>query len=106
MSEVVCGHDGLVAVGGVPPPHRLDVPVRARVVDEHVDFRELPQDLPGEALDVGLRGQVERERVDPGVARRADDLLLGCLALGVKGLIITSRIKFRRSEFRMKQNLR
>ena len=91
MSEVVGGHDGLVAVGGVPPPHRLDVPVRARVVDEHVDFRELPQDLPGEALDVGLRGQVERERVDPGVARRADDLLLGCLALGVKGLIFTPR---------------
>ena len=84
MPEVVCGHDGLVAVGGVPPPHRLDVPVRARVVDEDVDAaRELPQDLPGEPLDVGLRGQVERERVDPGVARRADDLLLGCLALRV-----------------------
>ena len=81
MSEVICGHDGLVAVGCVPPPHRLDVPVGARVVDEEVNVGELLQNFPGEFLDVGLRGQVERERVDLGVARYTNDVVLGSFTL-------------------------
>ena len=86
MAEVVGRHDGLVTVGSVPPPRAgaVDVPVGACVVDEEVDVGKLLQDFPGEPLDVGLRGQVERERVDLGVARYADDVVLGSLTLAVR----------------------
>ena len=83
MAEVVGRHDGLVTVGRVPPPRTgaMDVPVSARVVDEEVDLWKLLQNFLSESLDVGLRGQVQRERVDLGIARRADDVVLGSLAL-------------------------
>ena len=86
MAEVVGRHDGLVTVGRVPPPgaRAVDVPVSARVVDEEVDLGKLLQNFPGESLDVGLRGQVQRERVNVGVTRCAYDVVLGGLALAVR----------------------
>ena len=86
MAEVVGRHDSLVSVGGVPPPRAgaVDIPMSAGVVDEEVNVGKLMKDFPGEPLDVGLRGQVEGERVDLGVARCADNVILGSFALAVK----------------------
>ena len=84
VAQVVGGHDGLVAVGSVPLPRAgaVNVSVSPRVVDEEVDLGKLLQHFPGESLDVGLGGQVQRERVDLGVAGCHHDGVFRRLALG------------------------